>query len=257
MKSISKSSLNKFRKGEIIQYMRNVTKVYQGYDTKVLNLESHITPLVTATDELSDIYKRRPDSDLTSGLRMLDNERMLKLRGLKMYLNVQSRFLDNDQKEAARILINNYDDHITNGTASSPQEKTANIIALLNNWKQDADLAAAVQSLAMQPMIDKLVEVNEGFDAKHVNRSLKDKIQSLTLEKRAKLVDLYMALLSHTEAYSIVSEQKETYKTILNEVSLVHKNYKNPVKLRYAQKAKDKPAETSSEGTNTTSDPVL
>lgn len=31
----------------------------------------------------------------------------------------------------------------------------------------------------------------------------------------------------------------------------------NPVTLLYAQKVKDKPTETSSEGTNTTSDPLL
>ncbi len=257
MKSISKSSLSKFRKGEIIQHMRNVTKVYSKYDTVALNLESHITPLVSAVNDLSDIYKRKPDSDLTSGLRVLDNERMSKLRGLKMYLNAQFRFLDGDQKEAARILINNYDDHITNKTNSSPQEKTANIIALLNNWKQDSDLAAAIESLAMQPMVDKLIEINEGFDAKHVTRSLKDKIQNLTLEKRAKVMDLFMELQALTQAYSLISEQKETYKAILNEVSLVHKNYKNPVNLRSAQKAREKATETSSEGVNTASDPLL
>lgn len=257
MQNFSKSSLNKFRKGEIIQYMRNVTKVYQGYDTVALNLESHITPLIDATDELSAIYKRRPDTDMTTGLRNLDNDRMSKLRGLKMYLNSQFRFLDSDQKEAARILINNYDDHITNKNNSSSQEKTANIIALLNDWKQNPDLAAAVESLSMKSLVDRLVQVNEGFDEKFVTRSLKDKLKKLTLEKRSKVMDLFIELQSRTEAFSVISEQKETYKTILNEVSLVLKNYKNPVKLRYAQKAKDKTTETSSEGTNTGSDPVL
>lgn len=68
---------------------------------------------------------------------------------------------------------------------------------------------------------------------------------------------MFMELQSHIEAYSVIPEQKENYKFILNEVSLVNKNYKNPVKLRYPQKVKDKPMEISSEIVDTTSDSIL
>lgn len=243
MKRFSKSSLDKLRKGEIIQFMRNVVKVFQVYDIIALNLEGHITDLVEGVNDLSAIHKRKADTEMTDGLKQLDKNRMSKLRGVKLFLDSQFRMLDGDQKEAARVLLNNYDDHITNSQNSSAQEKTANIIAMLDDWRQKANLSAAIETLAMGPFIEKLVEVNEVYDEKYIERSLTDKLLKMTEEKRSRIMDSFLELYRHTDAYSVISDQKDTYKAILAEVNLLVKNYKNPVNIRYALKGKAKDVE--------------
>lgn len=247
MKRFSKSSLNKLRKGEIIQFMRNVVQVYQLHDIVNLQLEEHIKTLDDSVNDLSATHKNRADTDKTEGLKQLDKERMSKLKGIRMFLHSQFRILDGEQKEAARILMNNYDDHISNRQSSSAQEKTANIISLLNDWKQDPDLNAAVQTLAMSSLTDRIAEVNDKYDQKYIERSLTDKILKMTDVKRGRIMDLFMDLYYHTEAHAMISDQKLIYRSILSEVNLLVKNYKSSVNMRYALKKRDKKNEAIKE----------
>lgn len=250
MKLLSKTSITKLRQGEVIQLSKNTSYVYQKANIVNVKLTDRLKELSAATIELDSIYKNAKGHRLTPGVKLIDDQRVNILRGIKMYIKSQTKIHTAEEKQAADLLLESYDTHIQDLEKLGMQEKTAIVEALLNDLRTEKALQSAVETLAMQGLLDKLSSVNQQFDAQYINRAVTKTPNANSEEKKDRVVNAFMELYNDTLSLSRVAEDPTVYNDILKEISGLIDFYSTPAKMRTSFRKKDKDVPETPGGTS-------
>jgi hypothetical protein len=249
MKSIRKSSIAKLRQGEIIQLSKNTMYVYQKAETVPVKLMDRVKQLSDATIHLDSIYKNAQGHKLSSDVKLIDDQRVNILRGIKMFIKAQIKIHTAEEKETAELLLKSYETHIQSLEKLGMQEKTAIVDALLNDLRTEKALQDAVVTLNMRGLFDKLAAVNQQFDTQYINRAVTKTPNTKSIEKKDTIINAYMVLYEDTVSFSRVADDSKVFTDILKEISGLYDFYSTPAKMRALYRKKDKEAAETPDGT--------
>lgn len=238
MNSLSTPTLGHYRNGEFLQFMKNVLRVYQAFDTSTLLLADKVSVLQTATDAMDVVFQPQLAQELTPELFNLDTRRDKALMGIKIYLESQTYREESERLTAAQNLYANYISHGERIDKLSYQQETAVIDALLQDWSEGA-LLAAIQTLGLTDWVSLLTQLNQDFDAKYVQRAQQSPKPADILQKRSVIKTAYEELTEDTVAYSRVAADKTPYLAIINGLNGLIDDYNLAVTQRLTGKSTD------------------
>lgn len=208
-----------FRNGEFLQFTKNVLSIVNKFDLATLKLTERVSTLTGATNELDNVFKPLQGEELTEELKTLDTRRDKALMGIKQYLVSQTYREEENIVSAAEALLNNYVSHDDRIDKLPYQQETAIVNTMLDDWETKPVLSAAVNTLTLTDWVSLLKTLNGTFDTTYVERAKTSPEPAKIFEKREAIRDAYYELTEDIEAYARISDNKETYETIIQELN--------------------------------------
>ncbi|CAL2105006.1 conserved hypothetical protein [Tenacibaculum sp. 190524A02b] len=227
--------LEKFKKGDVIQYVNNVLEIVSEERAATMKIVPQRTQLQSTMSILNANWQVNRGSELTPQIAQLDRERDSLFLGLKMTVDAwAAHHFEETKKEAAFLisdLITSYGDKIQ---LMRYQQETATLNAIINDL--ETKLPLQVSLLALNTWVIKLKEVNTIFNAKYIERAKAislDQDESITA-LRIQVLAEYKALKNIMEARSTIAvEDKtdtvETFTLVVNELNVLTDQYNNAV----------------------------
>ena len=210
------------RMNEFIQFLKNVISICRNNDPAMLKINSRLMPLEESVNSLEDVYKKERGSDLTREITELDDRRDQAFSSFTYIVKGFTFHFEDKKSEAAEKISRVIENYGSSISRQNYQAETATLSNLVNDLESDADVAVAVNTLDLQPLIDEIKSANTLFDKKYLAR-INEKVEkseesSVEVRKEAEL--RYRGLIDLIEAWIEISGPDKYQKLVdlLNEL---------------------------------------
>lgn len=240
MKNYSLSATREVKNGEFVQFVESSVAWFDNMGEEKKLLEKPLTRLKEYLVPLGSAFQKEKKHKLTADIKSLNTARVNSWKSLKKVLQSHQLLENSEEKNAATLLFNNFNFHDNLTKRVTMPQRTASINALLSDWKEQADLVAAIDTLGIQKWVNDLTDNNAKFTAKHMERT-ETRITSVDMKtKRAEMTSLLTELLEDAKAYSRVSDRPEVFLNVLEKIENRATEYKLMVKMRNADRKSNK-----------------
>ena len=227
---IKRINYRKLRVSEFIQFLKDVIYICKNIDPAKLN--SRLKPLEESVNTLDAVFKQR-GSDLTKEVAMLDDRRDNAFVCLSKMTNAYGYHFDEAKIDAAEKI-----DEVLDRYGSSIQKlnyvaETNTLANLVNELESDAELAVAVNTLELQPLVDEIKNSNRLFQETYLARAkeMSEGPEDSAVEMRKEAVVKYLSLVDLIEAYVEISGP-DTYGEFIKHLNELIEKYNETIALR-------------------------
>ena len=220
----------KLRVSEFIQFLKDVIYICKNNDPEKLN--PRLKPLEESVNTLDAVFKKR-GSDLTKEVARLDDRRDNAFLCFSAMTRAYGYHFDEAKVNAAEkieALLDRYGDSIEK---LSYQAETTNLSNLVGELESDAELAVAVNTLGLQPLVEEIKTSNKLFHEMYLARARKKSEgpeESAVGMRKAAIVD-YFKLVNRIKAHVEISGP-DTYKELIRHLNEVIDKYNETVAFR-------------------------
>lgn len=224
---------NLFYKGEVVQFIKNVLSIFDGFDLEVLKLNAQVTALSTLFTLLEKLYILDQGNAITEEIKSLDQRRDDALIGINANVDSYLKHYTEEKRKAAaklRALLDKYGRDLHK--KSYPVE-TAGIRNLKSEIAGSAELTAAVETLGLTDWLAELDTVNELFDEKYLerNKAYAEAPKEKFAEVREEAEDAYLELARHLTAHAVVTPDP-AYQELVDQINQLVATYNLNVQAR-------------------------
>ncbi len=224
---ITRPQLEKFRKGDLVQYFNNVLDIVTEERATVLKIEKQRSNLAEIMERFNVSWQPNRGSELTPQIKQLDEERGSLFMGLKLTVDAWALHHYNKDFKNAAFLISDKIGAISDSVPRMRyQQETATLNALISDFKDE--LKEEIKLLGLNKWVEILQNVNNSFDEKYLERTiaLSSEQEGVVLQLRTEASESFRKLISIFEARMLVAEAEEenmsayeTMKNMLNELT--------------------------------------
>ena len=214
------------RNNELLEFLAEVIAICNQYSTEPMKLAVVIAVLVADTAEFDKYFKLAPGSQITNELRKLDKNRDNCINGIHLVLEGYAYHYDPAIQKAAHDLILSMDKYGRGLSRLSYEAESSTIKSLVNDWKTNPILVAALTLLAMTAWTVELETSNNLFFSRYMAR-VNEKAsapQIKTLDQRKITVASYLELIKQIEARIVMAEEP-IYNDIVNNLNVIITRY--------------------------------
>ncbi len=225
--------LNRYRNGEYLQYMTDITELLSKQDLETLQLTAQKVTLDSIVHKIDAAFKQSQGSELTQEVVALDERRDRAIVGLRGVIDSYRYHFDSTITDAASILNNIIAAHGDNIQRLSYQEETAIINSIVKDMETEAEAIAAVATLHLGSWLAELKESNITFSAKYLDRVGEAALHpSSDIPKlRVQATEAYRTLVNHILAHATLGNT-EAYTILLNQIDILAGQYNQVVNNR-------------------------
>ena len=225
--------LTHLRHNEFIQFITNLLGIITGNDLETLKLQSESDDLTALLATITALYKPDLASQLTKLLEQDDERRDRAFVGIQSLIEAYTNHYDEATKEAALALALSLKKFGTRITKQNYQAETATITAIIEEWKREANLIAALSKLSLNEWVGELSTSNTQFNTHYIDRVKEDAaapdVKIIVLRKEA--IQSYRSLTNRIQAYATIGEVP-VYAAIINECNSLIEKYNSVVNAR-------------------------
>ena len=202
---ISEPKLKTYRNDEFIAFMNDILVLLTRANIAALSTAQG--ELQTAYDALDTSFKVSQGSLLTASVQELDARRDAALRGIHAAAKAYSFHYDEATQAAAVAVTKAISKYGTRIAQLSYQAQTATLKSLVNDFENDADLTAALNTLNLTAWTAELKAANTAFEEKYLDRvtDQANKKVSPVSEHRPVAIEAYNTLVQHIQANNILN----------------------------------------------------
>ncbi|TAJ13577.1 hypothetical protein DMA11_08435 [Marinilabiliaceae bacterium JC017] len=234
------ADITRFRNSEFIQFLKNLLQIIKSFTLLLEKLQSKVTPLDNEVNDMTNIFKPERGSSITQDIVDLDGRRDFALTGLEKLLEGMTNHFNQDTADAAQALLDTLNNFGSGLARMNYQAETSVISSLIEKWKSEDELVAAVATLNIEAWVNELDEANTLFNNRYLNR-VKESAQAPEI----KLADLrklatghYRELLKYITAYATLDETN-SYDPLIREVNQLIEQYNRLITQREAKEPKE------------------
>ncbi|MGG8495867.1 DUF6261 family protein [Tenacibaculum sp. TC6] len=246
----------KYRKGDLVQYINNVLEVLTEERATTLQVQSHRAALATTMAGFTPNWQQSKGSELTPQIAELDAQRDASFVGLKLTVTAwASNHYNEALKNAAFLIADKIATYGSDVQLLRYQEETATLYAIINDL--ETDLAAEVALLGLTEWVAHLKELNNSFNEKYVLRAqdLSTEQEGLIAEMRLRAITEFKVLKELFIARGTIAMEDEQanaalFTTVANEWNTLTDQY-NAAVLRNTNSSTETPTADSDTDTNT------
>jgi len=237
--------LSHLRNNEFIQFVKNFLAVLNENELETLKLKPEYDELQALLATMVALFMPAQSSQFTKTLQEDDNRRDRAISGIQSMINTYVYHYDADKREASDILLNSLKKYGAHITKQNYQGETATISAIVQEWKREDALVAALGKLSLTDWVNELETSNLEFDAHYLERIKEDAAspEIKIVDLRKEITQAYRKLSSRISAFSIISEVP-TYADIIKRSNSLIGKYNFVVDSRTT---KDTEQETTTE----------
>ncbi|SEB35761.1 hypothetical protein SAMN04489761_0090 [Tenacibaculum sp. MAR_2009_124] len=181
---ITTPNLEKYRKGDVVQYFNNVLEILTPERATNLQLENHRMALASTMASFIPNWQQSKGSELTPQIAELDAQRDASFVGLKLTVSAwASNHYNENLKNAAFLISDKIASYGADVQLLRYQEETATLSAIINDL--ETDLIAEVTSLELTQWVSHLKNLNNSFNEKYVARA-----QNLSVEQEGLVAEI-------------------------------------------------------------------
>ncbi|TCJ13945.1 hypothetical protein EPD60_07630 [Flaviaesturariibacter flavus] len=236
---------------EFIQFF---TQLLKAIDTDPLPMPAVMlgakASVAAHLEDISLLFKRDHASRLTQKLVQLDGRRDDFVVGLQDLCEGHCYNPDEALREQAALLDRRLEVYGPRIYKQNYQQETAIINALVRDFREDPDCAAAVAALGLRTWIDALDRTNKEFDALFLERAAlevdKD-IPYTMIQKRDEMRVAYENLLNKLDGFYHTAEGAEPWGRMVKLVEILTQEYREIVSARKGRKEARKEKEGTAE----------
>lgn len=225
--------LNRYRHGEFLQYVKDVSQLLNEQDMAVLQITTQYDALRPQLAAIDTAFKQSLASGITPELTALDNQRDDALTGLRSVLNGYGYHYEQTLKDTATALLANIDQHGTNIQRLSYQEETAVIDSILKDWQNQTELSQAVTTLNLGKWLHHLQAANTGFATRYlarVEQQAANPTEDIPKLREAATAS-YRNLMAHLQAHATLNTAPQ-HAIVLQQISVLAGQYNQVVENR-------------------------
>ncbi len=245
--------LEKYRKGDLVQFLNNVLKILTQERAMTLKVAPQREALAEVMQRFNDSWHPNKGSELTPQIQELDVERDTLFTGLKLTVDAWASYhYEKDKQNASFLLSDKIASYGEKLHKIRYQQETAILNSLLASFENE--LQQEVQLLGLTDWVAKLRATNTLFDAKYVERTeaTSTEQEGRVLELRIEATHAFRKLKSLFEARMEIAEAEETeafttYETVGNSLSRLAEQYNDAVQRAIEMNKKETEPEEKEE----------
>ncbi|WP_103070345.1 DUF6261 family protein [Aquimarina sediminis] len=245
--------LNRYRHGEFLQYVKDVSQLLSEQDMTALQLTAQYDALQPQVAAIDTAFKQNQASEITTELTALDNQRDDALTGLRSVINGYSYHYEQRIKDAAAALMANIDQHGPNVQRLSYQEETAVIDSITDDWQDLAELSQAVADLNLGKWLTHLQTTNASFATRYlarVERQAANPGENIPKLREAATAS-YRSLIAHLQAHATLNTAPQ-HAILLQQISVLAGQYNQVIENRASSNMINGQQTDTSHNSNTT-----
>lgn len=254
--AFSTPTLEKYRKGDLVQYLNNVLEIITQEKATTLNISKQHNDLATTLTTFNETWQVNRGSELTPQIVALDNLRDTIYLGFKTTVDAWANYHYTEEKKNASFLISDkLKSYGTRIHSMRYQQETATLNAIINDMENE--LSQEVALLNLTDWITKLKEANTSFNEKYVERAKELSLEEngIITELRTTSITQFRALKAIFEARMAVAIADESdtvteFTTLANQLSTLTEQYNDAV----TRTAQTNDSATEEETTNETNE---
>ncbi len=237
--------LNRYRHGEFLQYLKDVSQLLGEQDMAALQLTAQYDALQPVVASIDTAFKQSQASEITTELTNLDDQRDKALTGLRSVINGYQYHYQETIVNAASVLQANIDQHGNNIQRLSYQEETVVLSSIIADWQGDKELIEAVKNLNLDKWLTHLQTTNTSFATRYLARveqqaaNPSEDIPTF----REEATTAYRDLVAHLNAHATLNTAPQ-HTILLEQISVLAGQYNQVVENRTNSSA----ADTSQDG---------
>jgi hypothetical protein len=221
------------RVNEFIQFLKDVISICKNNDAAKLKIDTRLMPLEENVNSLEGIFKKERGSDLTKEITELDERRDQAFVSFTQFIEAYMNHFDSTKFEAAEKINRVIEKYGYSIARLNYQAETTTLTNLVNDLESEPDLAVAVNTLDLQPLIDEIKTANTLFNEKYLER-IREKAQVAegnTIELRKESEIAFRKLIDLIEAWIEVSGA-DSYQNLVNQLNELIEKYNQTLSLR-------------------------
>ncbi len=227
--------LERFRKGDLVQYLNNVLEIVTIQKAETLNVSEQREALAQVMQQFNTSWQPNKGSELTPQIQQLDDVRDSLFLGIKNTVETwAAHHYDAQKKNAAFLLADKIEMHGKMLHKLRYQQETATINALVDDLL--GGLSEATNLLGLTEWVVQLKIVNVEFNEKYVERAkaLSTEQEGVVLQLRTKATEAFFQLKNIFEARMAIAKIEQTdlisvYQQLDNELNEITEQYNNAV----------------------------
>ncbi len=231
---INSIDLVRLRNGEYLQFMQDVLSITRDNDPALMKVQAPFAELETITGEIESLFKIPTGSAITAELEKYDLLRDNALRGIIGMLRANSYSEDPIITHHADMLSTHLDLFGKDITADSYQSETTSIRNIIADWDAKPDLKAAVIALNLNSWRLALENANNSFLEYYLLRAKEQgfNVTESLKTKRLKANEAYYTLRDKLNAYYVIENGIEPYKSVVAYINGLLTNYNDLLNRR-------------------------
>jgi hypothetical protein len=215
----------KLRISESIQFIGDVLSVCKKSNPTELNIQTQWTDLDQSFKPLNNSFKKSEASLLTAELAAQDDRRDNAIVCLRKLANGFTNHHDDDKQNAGRQILLTIDKYGRQISKINYQAETSILDNLVDDLKNEAENAAAVELLGLSDTVAEIKDANGQFSAIYLDRVGED--ASKDVIAAGELVEVcmerYNILVKHIEAHATINPSDEINSLIKNLNELIER----------------------------------
>ncbi len=203
--------LERFRKGDLVQYLNNVLEIVTTEEATALNIADQRGVLAEVMQRFNASWQPNKGSELTPQIQQLDEERDSLFLGLKNTVETWAiHHFDAQKRNAAFLIADKIETHGRFTHKLRYQQETATLNSLVADLTEE--LADEVTLLGLNEWVSKLKDVNVTFNEKYMERTLalSTEQEGVVLQLRTQATEAFQQLRSIFEARMAIAKVENT-----------------------------------------------
>ncbi|MEO7310946.1 MAG: DUF6261 family protein [Chitinophagaceae bacterium] len=220
-------TLQNLRNGEFLQFCNDTLSIVTLNNPATLLVEDEHLAFQTRHTEVSALFKLQQANPFTIEVELLDARRDAAINGLGFVIQGYSYYFDEATQKQATILSNHLARFGSGIAKDNYQSETASLNAIINDWSNNPELAAAVTTLNLGAWKDELKAANEAFNAKYLTRTqdLGTSSSDTLKAKRLEAAQAFYTLRDTIDAYYTIKKGAEPFAKCANELNALIDQY--------------------------------
>lgn len=245
---INSIPLQTLRNGEFLQFIADVLGIVSLNNPAQLQVNSQFTQLQTEYSALQELFKTDRGNPVTDEILALDIRRDDAVTGMSALVNAYTYHFNPALRNPANVLQANLKLYGAGIARDNYMSETASISSIVGDWKNKAELQAAITTLQLADWLTELEQANTAFNTRYISRTQEmgaaspDNIKL----KRVMVANAYYALRDHVDAYFTINQGAEPFAKATNEINALVDQYNALLAGRLAKPADSRVKETSS-----------
>lgn len=245
---INSIPLQTLRNGEFLQFIADVLGIVSLNNPAQLQVNSQFTQLQTEYSALQELFKTDRGNPVTDEILALDIRRDDAVTGMSALVNAYTYHFNPALRNPANVLQANLKLYGAGIARDNYMSETASISSIVGDWKNKAELQAAITTLQLADWLTELEQANTAFNTRYISRTQEmgaaspDNIKL----KRVMVANAYYALRDHVDAYFTINQRAEPFAKATNEINALVDQYNALLAGRLAKPADSRVKETSS-----------
>ncbi len=239
-------TLERFRKGDLVQYFNNVLEIVTTDRATTLNIADQRKALADVMKRFNASWQPNKGSELTPQIQQLDEKRDSLFLGLKKTVDAWSvHHYEEEKKNASFLIADKIEAHGTLLHKLRYQQETATLNALILDFT--GELADEIALLGLTQWVTKLQEVNTAFNEKYLERAkaLSTEQEGIVLQLRTESTQAFQQLVNIFEARMAIAKVERAdlseYEAVNNELNEITEQYNEAVQKHNTTPKEEKP----------------